>query len=160
MSSYFFYRILLFTSLIFGTTMGAYFCTIEYRIRNDLPLITSDCFCPSCGHKLSIFHQIPVLSYLFLRGHCHYCHSRISPRYPLTEALFLIYYSLTYWIFHQTPIIYLLMWYVFITLTLIFKGKHHTHALIRGIIIMSLYHISISVLYLILYSATGYSSGF
>lgn len=41
--------------------------------------------CPSCGHQIRAWENIPVLSYLFLRGRCSACRSRISIRYPLIE---------------------------------------------------------------------------
>jgi len=41
--------------------------------------------CPACGHRIRIIENIPVASYLFLRGRCASCHTRISPRYPLIE---------------------------------------------------------------------------
>ncbi|NJD25785.1 MAG: prepilin peptidase [Betaproteobacteria bacterium] len=43
--------------------------------------------CPACGHQISAWQNIPVLSYLLLRGRCAACHAPISVRYPLVEAL-------------------------------------------------------------------------
>ena len=43
--------------------------------------------CPHCGHGITAVENIPILSYLFLRGRCRACQARISPRYPLIEAL-------------------------------------------------------------------------
>lgn len=43
--------------------------------------------CPSCGHRITALENIPILSYLWLRGRCSACHTPISPRYPLVEAL-------------------------------------------------------------------------
>lgn len=43
--------------------------------------------CPHCGHGIGAVDNIPILSYLFLRGRCRSCHARISPRYPIVEAL-------------------------------------------------------------------------
>ena len=43
--------------------------------------------CPSCAHPIPALHNVPVLSYLFLRGRCAHCRSRISPRYPVVELL-------------------------------------------------------------------------
>jgi leader peptidase (prepilin peptidase)/N-methyltransferase len=42
--------------------------------------------CPSCGHRISALENIPVLSWLFLRGRCTGCSTRISARYPLVEV--------------------------------------------------------------------------
>ncbi len=43
--------------------------------------------CPICGHKISAWENIPVISYLLLKGRCHDCKTPISLRYPLIEAL-------------------------------------------------------------------------
>jgi leader peptidase (prepilin peptidase)/N-methyltransferase len=43
--------------------------------------------CPSCGHKIASWENIPVISYLFLRGRCAGCKAHISARYPLIEIL-------------------------------------------------------------------------
>lgn len=43
--------------------------------------------CPQCGHAITAAENIPIFSYLFLKGHCRRCKARISPRYPLVEAL-------------------------------------------------------------------------
>ena len=43
--------------------------------------------CPACGTRVAALHNIPVLSYLMLRGRCAHCAARISPRYPIVEAL-------------------------------------------------------------------------
>lgn len=43
--------------------------------------------CPHCGHMISALENIPVLSYLWLRGRCSACHAKISMRYPLIELL-------------------------------------------------------------------------
>ena len=41
--------------------------------------------CPACGHRIGALENIPVLSYLLLRGHCSACHAPISARYPIVE---------------------------------------------------------------------------
>lgn len=43
--------------------------------------------CPHCGHSISALENIPVISYLLLRGKCKKCHAPISPRYPIVEAI-------------------------------------------------------------------------
>src|SRR4030042_2267923 len=52
-----------------------------------LTLATPRSRCPHCGHGITAVENIPILSYLFLRGRCRACQARISPRYPLVEAL-------------------------------------------------------------------------
>ncbi|QBC43228.1 prepilin peptidase [Iodobacter fluviatilis] len=61
----------------------------------DAPMPQATCYnlivprsaCPSCGHAISALENIPVISYLMLKGRCRGCKIRISPRYPLVELL-------------------------------------------------------------------------
>lgn len=55
----------------------------QERYNLVLPVST----CPSCGHKIRPWENIPVLSYLLLKGRCSSCKTSISPRYPTIEAL-------------------------------------------------------------------------
>lgn len=50
-------------------------------------LVTPRSRCPQCGHQITALENIPVLSYLWLRGRCSACGKSISPRYPLVEIL-------------------------------------------------------------------------
>jgi leader peptidase (prepilin peptidase)/N-methyltransferase len=43
--------------------------------------------CPHCGHAITALENVPILSYLWLRGKCHGCHAHISMRYPIIEAI-------------------------------------------------------------------------
>ncbi len=55
--------------------------------------------CPNCGHHIRAIENIPVLSYLMLRGKCAACRTRISPRYPLVELIAAILFAITIWHF-------------------------------------------------------------
>lgn len=61
------------------------------EIRRQQPqrynLIVPPSTCPKCGHRIRAHENVPVLSYLFLRGRCASCKSRISARYPVIEAV-------------------------------------------------------------------------
>jgi leader peptidase (prepilin peptidase) / N-methyltransferase len=50
-------------------------------------LITPRSQCPACGHRIAVYENIPVASYVFLRGRCSACHAPISRRYPIVELL-------------------------------------------------------------------------
>ena len=56
-------------------------------------------FCPQCNHQIPFWHNIPLLSYMILRGRCHKCQQHIPGRYPLIEATCLILSLLAAWIF-------------------------------------------------------------
>ena len=65
-------------------------------------LLTPRSACPSCGHQITALQNIPVSSYLLLRGKCAACNTRISPRYPLIELLTGIISVLVAWRFGFT----------------------------------------------------------
>ena len=55
--------------------------------EGELNLVTPRSRCPHCGHQITALENIPVLSYLWLRGSCSVCHKRIGLRYPAIELL-------------------------------------------------------------------------
>ncbi len=76
--------------------------------------------CPSCGHAITWYENIPVLSYLWLRGRCSECKTRISPRYPLVELLTGILFGLVGWRFGATPVA--LLWCGFAAVLVALSG--------------------------------------
>ncbi len=60
--------------------------------------------CPSCGHAIAWYENIPVLSYLRLGGKCSACSTRISPRYPLVELLTAVLFAAVGWRFGPQPV--------------------------------------------------------
>ena len=84
-------------------------------------LITPGSNCLECGYKIRPWENIPVLSYLFLKGRCSHCQTRISPRYPLIEilgAVLAVMVGLTFGATLQTLFACLLVWSL-LTLTMI-----------------------------------------
>jgi leader peptidase (prepilin peptidase) / N-methyltransferase len=76
--------------------------------------------CPSCGHAIAWYENIPVISYLWLRGRCSECKTRISPRYPLVELLTGILFGLVGWRFGATPVA--LLWCGFAAVLVALSG--------------------------------------
>ncbi|MEC9375888.1 MAG: A24 family peptidase [Pseudomonadota bacterium] len=66
-------------------------------------LITPSSRCPICNYKIQIWQNIPVISWLLLKGKCHHCEERISLRYPLVEILTGLLSGLIVWKFGITP---------------------------------------------------------
>jgi leader peptidase (prepilin peptidase)/N-methyltransferase len=58
--------------------------------------------CPSCGHPIRPWENVPLISYLVLRGKCAACKTRISPRYPVVELLTALLFVITIWHFGPT----------------------------------------------------------
>jgi leader peptidase (prepilin peptidase)/N-methyltransferase len=65
-------------------------------------IVLSRSHCPKCGHGIRAHENIPLFSYLFLRGKCSACKARISPRYPLVELITAILFVVTIWHFGPT----------------------------------------------------------
>ncbi|MGA8706328.1 MAG: A24 family peptidase [Steroidobacteraceae bacterium] len=59
--------------------------------------------CPVCHTAIRAWHNVPILSWLLLRGRCAYCHARISARYPAIELLCALLTALTAWRFGYSP---------------------------------------------------------
>ncbi|SFM41721.1 prepilin peptidase [Marinobacter zhejiangensis] len=67
-----------------------------------ITLSTPNSTCPSCGHEIKPWENIPVISYLMLGGKCSSCKTRISPRYPIIEALTALFSVFTVWLLGPT----------------------------------------------------------
>jgi leader peptidase (prepilin peptidase)/N-methyltransferase len=70
---------------LLGLAIGSFLNVVVYRVPAGRSL-TPDSACPKCGTAIRRRDNIPVLSWLLLRGRCRGCHEPISPRYPLVEA--------------------------------------------------------------------------
>jgi len=72
---------------IAGLVWGSFLNVVIYRLPRKMSLIRPPSTCPGCGTRIKPYDNVPVLSYLWLGGKCRSCGRRISPVYPLVEAL-------------------------------------------------------------------------
>ena len=72
---------------VLGAVAGSFLNVVSFRLPRHESLIRPASRCPKCGTPVRPYDNVPVLSWLLLRGHCRTCHEPISPRYPLIEAL-------------------------------------------------------------------------
>jgi leader peptidase (prepilin peptidase) / N-methyltransferase len=72
---------------VFGAVFGSFLNVVVYRLPRHESLVAPASHCPRCGTPVKPYDNIPILSWLLLRGHCRSCGTSISPRYPLVEAL-------------------------------------------------------------------------
>lgn len=72
---------------LFGAILGSFLNVVAYRLPRHESLVHPRSHCPACDAPVKPYDNIPVISWLLLRGHCRSCGTRISPRYPLVEAV-------------------------------------------------------------------------
>jgi leader peptidase (prepilin peptidase)/N-methyltransferase len=70
---------------IFGLIIGSFLNVVIYRIPKGESIVFPSSKCQSCETPLKWYHNIPIFSWLFLRGKCGFCAEKISPQYPLIE---------------------------------------------------------------------------
>ena len=75
-------------ALPFGLVFGSFLTVAIHRVPAGESLVRPRSRCPSCGTPLRNVDNIPVVSWLALRGRCHACRARISSIYPLTELAY------------------------------------------------------------------------
>jgi leader peptidase (prepilin peptidase) / N-methyltransferase len=71
---------------ILGAIVGSFLNVVAYRLPRGESLAHPPSRCPSCGEAVKPYDNIPVLSWLLLRGRCRHCKQPISARYPIVEA--------------------------------------------------------------------------
>lgn len=82
---------------LFGTLIGSFLNVVVYRVPKGLSIVSPPSACPECGHAIRPRDNVPVLSWLLLRGKCRDCQAPISPRYPLVELGTGVFFALVTW---------------------------------------------------------------
>ena len=77
----------LVASGILGLILGSFATALAYRLPRDESISAGRSKCPNCGNQITALQNIPVFSWLVLRGKCKHCGNKISARYPLTELV-------------------------------------------------------------------------
>jgi leader peptidase (prepilin peptidase) / N-methyltransferase len=70
-----------------GLVWGSFLNVVIFRTSHGSSPLSGRSICPKCKHQLAWFYNIPLLSFLWLKGRCAYCHKKISIRYPIIEFL-------------------------------------------------------------------------
>lgn len=74
-------------SFIFGACIGSFLNVCIYRIPAAVSIVHPGSSCPHCNTMIPFYDNIPIISYLLLRGKCRHCKTNIALRYPLVEFL-------------------------------------------------------------------------
>ena len=82
---------------LFGALIGSFLNVVIWRVPRGESVVRPASRCPHCGHEIRAWDNIPVLSWLILRGKCRDCGAPISPRYPLVEASVALFFAGVAW---------------------------------------------------------------
>lgn len=74
-------------AVVLGLIWGSFLNVVIYRLPREMSVAHPPSSCPACGAWIRPYHNIPVVSWLVLRGRARCCGARISPRYPLVELI-------------------------------------------------------------------------
>lgn len=82
-------------AFVLGSVAGSFVTAVAHRVPRGISIAASRSKCPACGAQIPAYDNVPIISWLLLRGHARCCGARISPRYPLTELGLGILFAIT-----------------------------------------------------------------
>lgn len=127
--------------LLFGLIMGSFTNVLIYRLPRGESVVLPGSHCTNCNHPLAWYDNIPILSYIMLRGKCRYCGTSISFQYPLVEAINALCYLLLFWSYGPT------LDFVFLALIssmlIAISGTDMTRQVIPDILVISVFMLSV-----------------
>jgi len=111
---------------VFGLFIGSFLNVVIWRVPRAESVVKPRSRCPQCGHEIRGRDNLPVVSWLLLRGRCRDCKTRVSARYPLVELTTAVLFGLLGWHFglHLVLIAYLYLAAISVALALIDIDVH------------------------------------
>src|SRR3989440_654370 len=82
---------------VVGAIIGSFLNVVIHRLPREQSIVFPNSACPKCRKRIKAYDNIPIVSYLILRGHCRHCGAHISSRYPAVEALTAILFAAVAW---------------------------------------------------------------
>ncbi|MFQ5581905.1 MAG: prepilin peptidase [Mariprofundaceae bacterium] len=89
--------------VLLGLLLGSFANVCVHRIPKGESVVFPGSHCPACGQGIAWYDNLPLCSYLWLRGRCRHCHTPIAIRYPLLEFLMGASWGVLAWHFELTP---------------------------------------------------------
>jgi leader peptidase (prepilin peptidase)/N-methyltransferase len=87
-----------------GAVIGSFLNVCVYRLPLGRSVVFPVSACPRCRHELSWFENVPIISWLVLRGRCRSCRAPIGVRYPIIEAITAGMFAGAWWLYGPTPL--------------------------------------------------------
>src|SRR5262249_25602579 len=88
---------------LFGLLIGSFLNVCIYRWPRDMSVVKPRSMCPECENPVAWYDNIPVLSFILLKGRCRHCQAPFSVRYLFVELLTGICFASAVWQFSLTP---------------------------------------------------------
>lgn len=110
---------------IFGLVFGSFINVVAYRVPEGRSVVNPPSACPHCGSPIRAHDNIPVLSWLLLRGRCRDCEAKISPRYPIVEAATGALFAAAVLVVGTEWVLLAYLWFVGVTIALILTDLDH-----------------------------------
>lgn len=88
---------------VLGLLVGSFLNVVIHRVPAGLSLVSPGSACPACAHPVRPYDNVPVVSWLVLRGRCRDCAAPIAVRYPLVELATGLLFAVVAWRFGSTP---------------------------------------------------------
>jgi|TARA_B100000959_G_scaffold254486_1_gene286180 leader peptidase (prepilin peptidase)/N-methyltransferase len=116
---------LLFLLALLSATIGSFLNVVICRVPQSNSIFTPASHCPKCMEKISLWDNIPILSYIHLRGQCRQCNEKISFRYPMVEILAVILTLLIYRVYGQSSAFLLFTGLAYLLISITFIDIDH-----------------------------------
>src|SRR3974377_893535 len=110
---------------LYGLALGSFLNVCIYRLPREMSVVRPRSSCPTCHSPIAWYDNVPVLSWLVLRGRCRQCRAHISPRYLLVELLTGLLFVACYSAFGWTLSTFKFCIFSFLLLGLIFTDAEH-----------------------------------
>ena len=112
-------------SFLIGAAIGSFLNVVIHRVPNEESIVFPNSACPKCGAAIRPYDNIPLVSWLLLRGKCRNCKASISARYPAVELLTALMFVLVYWRFGFGAFLPVACVFVSAMIALIFIDAEH-----------------------------------
>ena len=122
----------LVSAFVLGAVVGSFLNVCIYRIPAGQSIISPPSSCPKCGHKIRWYENIPIFSYLFLRGKCSSCKIGISVLYPAIEVMTGLLFMLVLYCFGFNPAT--LIYWLFSAALVVITFIDYDHQIIPDVI--------------------------
>ena len=110
---------------VLGAAVGSFLNVVIYRVPNEQSIVFPNSACPNCKTPIQAYDNIPILSWLVLRGKCRSCAGPIAARYPAVELLTALLFVLVYWQTGVSPVLPVYFVFVAAVVALIFIDAEH-----------------------------------